>query len=219
MTSEKSLKSSGSSKSLSLTVEKGSKSEEAVLAELAYDPAVRSLPVAKDFNKGYLNGNDNLNESLGALMAQVNEVRSGNLECAEKTLVVQANTLDAIFNGLARRAAMSMGEHNNATETYLRLALKAQSQCRATLESLAAIKNPPVVYARQANVTTGPQQVNNGIQPSKPSCAKEIKSTPNKLSGDENELLQDTRTSTITSRIDSQMETVGKIDRAENDGG
>jgi hypothetical protein len=28
---------------------------------------------------------------------------------------------------------------------------------------LAAIKNPPVVIARQANVTTGPQQVNNVV--------------------------------------------------------
>jgi hypothetical protein len=43
------------------------------------------------------------------------------------------------------------------------MALRAQSQCRATLETLAAIKNPPIVYARQANVTTGPQQINNGV--------------------------------------------------------
>ena len=50
-----------------------------------------------------------------------------------------------------------MGEYLLATETYLRLALKAQSQCRATLETLAAIKNPPVIFAKQANVTTGPQ--------------------------------------------------------------
>ena len=51
-------------------------------------------------------------------------------------------------------------------ETNMRIALRAQSQCRATLETLAAIKNPPMVIAKQANVTTGPQQINNGIQPS-----------------------------------------------------
>ena len=43
----------------------------------------------------------------------------------------------------------------------MRLALKAQGQCRATLETLATIKNPPVVFARQANIAQGPQQVNN----------------------------------------------------------
>ena len=50
-------------------------------------------------------------------------------------------------------------------ETYMRMALKAQSQCRATLKTLANIKNPPVVFARQANIAQGPQQVNNGMMP------------------------------------------------------
>ena len=44
----------------------------------------------------------------------------------------------------------------------MRLALKAQAQCRATIETLAALKNPPIVIARQANISNGPQQVNNG---------------------------------------------------------
>ena len=56
---------------------------------------------------------------------------------------------------------MNMDEYIEATERYMRLALKAQGQCRATLETLAAIKNPPVVFARQANFANGPQQVNN----------------------------------------------------------
>lgn len=40
-------------------------------------------------------------------------------------------------------------------------ALRAQAQSRATLETLAAIKNPPAVFAGQANIAHGPQQVNN----------------------------------------------------------
>jgi hypothetical protein len=43
----------------------------------------------------------------------------------------------------------------------MRYGLRAQAQCRATLETLAAIKNPPTVFARQANIANGPQQVNN----------------------------------------------------------
>jgi len=46
------------------------------------------------------------------------------------------------------------------------MALKAQNQGRMTLETLATIKNPPVVFARQANINNGgQQQVNNGAQP------------------------------------------------------
>ena len=45
----------------------------------------------------------------------------------------------------------------------MRLALRAQGQCRATAETLAAIKNGPAVFARQANIAHGPQQVNNTL--------------------------------------------------------
>ncbi len=75
-------------------------------------------------------------------------------------LTAQAHTLDAIFNNLARRAINA--KYMNELEPYLKLALRAQSQCRATWEALATIKNPPVMgYVRQANVAHGPQQVNN----------------------------------------------------------
>jgi hypothetical protein len=43
----------------------------------------------------------------------------------------------------------------------MRLALKVQNQSRSTVETLAGLKSPPPLFARQANVTTGPQQINN----------------------------------------------------------
>ena len=44
----------------------------------------------------------------------------------------------------------------------MRLAFKAQSQCRATIETLALVKNPPAVaFVKQANIAAGHQQVNN----------------------------------------------------------
>jgi hypothetical protein len=46
----------------------------------------------------------------------------------------------------------------------MRLALRVQSQRRATLEALSVIKNPPhPTFVKQANIAHGPQQVvNNG---------------------------------------------------------
>jgi hypothetical protein len=73
-------------------------------------------------------------------------------------LTAQAHSLDAIFNKLAQRAALNMGEYMQACETYLKLALRAQSQCRATWETLSTIKNPPVMgYVKQANIAQGHQ--------------------------------------------------------------
>jgi len=76
--------------------------------------------------------------------------------------VAQAYTLDALFTNLVRRAQPNMDAgYLTAVETFMKLALRAQHQCRATLETLSAIKNPPVVFARQANIAQN-QQVNNG---------------------------------------------------------
>jgi hypothetical protein len=108
-----------------------------------------------------------------------------------------------------------MTEYLDALERYMRLALKAQSQCRATLETLAAIKNPPVIYARQANVTTGPQQVNNAI----PSRAREVDSNRNKLlEADHGERL-DTGPEGSSGRAYSELEAVGAVNRTDKPGG
>jgi hypothetical protein len=96
----------------------------------------------------------------------------------------------------------------------MRLALKAQSQSRATVETLAAIKNPPVVYARQANFAAGHQQVNNGVQAS---GAREIESPPTKLLEADHGERMDTGTTSAARGANQAMETVGALDGAAID--
>lgn len=155
-----------------------------------------------------------VNALIRELSAQVAAVNGGDLKRAEGVLTSQAHTLDELFNHLARRAHSNIaGGYLPAGEICLRLALKAQSQCRATWETLAQIKNPPVIYARQANVTTGPQQVNNGV--AAPSRVRESGIEPDKLSRSNNELLPDTRASALAIGIDQPLATVGEVERAE----
>lgn len=150
-----------------------------------------------------------------ALSDQCKAVHGGDLKRAEQMLITQAHTLDAIFGTLARTAALNMREYPEAFERYMRLALKAQGQARATLETLAAIKNPPIVFARQANVTTGPQQVNNGVS----TLAREIENQQSKLSGIGNELSSNTGTSALAGGANQALEAVGAVNRAEVKGG
>jgi hypothetical protein len=66
----------------------------------------------------------------------------------------------------------------------MRLALKAQSNCRATAEALAAIQNPTTVFAHQANVANAPQQINNGnIAATSAARAKKLDPEPKKIFG------------------------------------
>ena len=92
----------------------------------------------------------------------------------------------------------------------MKLALKAQSQCRTTLDSLASMKNP-AVHMRQTNIANN-QQVNNG---------PEIEKPPRKLDGTlDREKWMDggTTKEAIGANVeaDSSVETVGEIDGTEN---
>lgn len=148
---------------------------------------------------------------LATLRDQAAAVQRGDLAHAEAMLINQASALQSLFVRLSERAIDQV--HMPNLEGFMRMALRAQSQCRATLETLAAIKNPPIIYARQANVTTGQQQVNNGV--ALPSRAREIETEQTQLSGGTHELLPDARASGLASRVDSALETLGEIDRAE----
>lgn len=114
-----------------------------------------------NFSRGGI-GELSLNDCLTVLREKGDAVNRGDMRAHEAMLSAQGVALNAIFGEFARRAALNMGEHLGAMDTYARLAMKAQSQCRSTIETLAAMKNPPVVFARQANIANGPQQVNNG---------------------------------------------------------
>jgi hypothetical protein len=80
------------------------------------------------------------------------------------------------FATLAYRANKS--QYMDNLEQYMRLALKAQSQCRATFETLALLKNPPV-FARQANIAA--QQVVNNVTITQPSRAGNLETRQNEL--------------------------------------
>ena len=84
---------------------------------------------------------------------------AGDLAIASRLLASQAITLDAMFTELARRAALNMGEYINAAESYGRLAFKAQSNCRATLETLAKLHQPREQTVRHVHVNEGGQAI------------------------------------------------------------
>ncbi len=68
--------------------------------------------------------------------------RRGDRSFVSDALIGQASTLDALFCKSLRRAQLNLGTHSEAVDRYLRLALKAQSSCRATLEALARLHQP-----------------------------------------------------------------------------
>ena len=108
-----------------------------------------------------------LNELIEALEGSSGAIKRGDLDRLEETLVGHAAVLDAIFSQLVGLAITNLGHNVNTVEIFMKLALRAQNQCRATIESLVAMKQPPAEVIRQTNIAHGHQQVNNEITRSK----------------------------------------------------
>ncbi len=83
----------------------------------------------------------------------------GDLAMVSRMLSAQAISLDAMFTEFARCAALNMGEYFNASERYARLAMKAQTNCRTTLEALAKLHQPREQTVRHVHVNEGGQAI------------------------------------------------------------
>ena len=179
-------------------------------AKAALMPSLYASAVIEQYGNA-LFGKDNMDVNCldKALKESTEAIHHGDMKAVESMLYGQAVALQTMFTNLARRADCQQGRLDNI-ETLLKLAFKAQNQCRMTLETLSNVKNPPVVYARQANITSGPQQVNNGL-----THATEKTITQNELLEDNHTKRLDRRTQGQTGRLDTHMEAVA-VGRREN---
>ena len=135
-------------------------------------PHLMNANAARHFGKGSFGSDIDLFSFAAALVESANLIVSDDPQEMERVLISQSIVLNVMFGELSRRSAENLNggsEYRSAAESYFKMALKAQNQCRMTLETLGNIKNPPVVYAKQANIASGPQQVNNGPT----TCARE----------------------------------------------
>ncbi|NJC06854.1 hypothetical protein GGQ97_002647 [Sphingomonas kaistensis] len=151
------------------------------LARVVADSIFANSAVMSTYGKPTFGGEVDLGELYETLSRRALKVREGDLSSAENMLVAQAATLNLLFLDLTRRSSNNMGEYIDAAERYMRLALKAQAQCRATLEALAEIKKPPTVFTRQANIAAGHQQINNAAGTCACTRAEITEGSPNEL--------------------------------------
>jgi hypothetical protein len=182
------------------------------MAVLTMRPSVNAAAVTVEYT-GFL-GEQDIGAHVAALSEVMDSLESGDLSHCENMLLGQAHALQSIFVDLARRATKQ--EYLKQWEGYLRMALKAQNQCRMTLQTLAEIKNPrPVSFVKQANITSGPQQINNGSAATPPQAREKA--------GERNELLEnqhgnylDTGAQSTAGRADPHMEAVEVGHRAKH---
>lgn len=197
-----------------IVTEEIGKSRERKLTETQLSPTILNALTTQSFLKS-LAGEVDLTEAVEVMREKSDKILAGDLNELESTLTAQIVSLNAIFTNLARRSASK--DFLNQMETMMRLALKAQAQCARTAEILAAIKNPPIVYAKQANIAQGHQQINNGVT-SDAHTGKNKKLQNELLNEAGNETL-DTRGTAKTGGINQEVEAVGTLNRSEDTNG
>lgn len=189
-------------------------------------PHVTSATVVNAFNKSLKSDAELVDIAFG--IAETNmDYWDGEHRHCEAMLLSQACALEGMFTSLALMAERRIDKNIESAEKLMKMALKAQSQCRSTLETLFALKNPPVVFANQANITSGPQQVNNGgaydggatdetnVPPSrKRERAREIKLEKNELLEADNGKRMESGAKRKAVSADQNVEAVGKSNRS-----
>lgn len=186
------------------------KPEALAMAAMALRPCTNAAAVVHEYGKTF--GEQDMGALAEELAASIEQVQGGEMKRCEAMLMGQAHALQSIFMNFSRRALAQ--EYQKNLESFFRMAMKAQNQCRMTLETLANIKNPPVVFAKQANIANGPQQVNNGIPA--PAHAEKTLNQSNELLEVQHGQRLDTGATGKAAGADPTMATVGEINWPTN---
>jgi hypothetical protein len=189
---------------------KSEKHNQFTQAKMLNSASAMSAINSEAFSKGMFPDLD-ISELIGDLRTKIEKVQSGDMQAMEAMLVGQAQSLQTIFVSLARKA--SSQEYLKNYGMFMNLALKAQSQSRATIQALTELKYPKqATFVKQANISSGHQQVNNGSYQNSthaPAHAKETINQPNELlevsNGSQN---MDSGTAQTTITQDKAMATV-----------
>jgi len=171
--------------------------EEQSLARTMISPTLQSAATINE----YANSPEDLDlqSTMTCLEKQVEQVTDGNIDSIEQMLLLQACTTNVIANNLFRKAHYA--DVLVKFDSYMKYGLRAQSQSRATLETLANIKNPKA-YLTQTNIAHN-QQVNNEF------LAKN-RNRPNEVLERTDGDRLDGGTSQEAVRADSDLEAVGE---------
>lgn len=189
-------------------------------AQMALGPSVNAAAVIKPYQESVFGKDMDINVLIDGLRESCGKAKDGDLSTLEAMLIAQATALQSIFTSLARRAHVQ--QYQKHLEAFLGLALKAQAQSRATIQAVVELKYPrQVAFVKQANISHGPQQVNNGgNSPTNTRTyahAEENQTQQNKLLEDQSHgrTHLDTGTTAATSGSNPALEAVEAVHRAK----
>ena len=145
---------------------------------------------------------------VSELVEQNEAVFKGDLGRVEAMLLDQSHVLQTLFVFFTQK--MAQAEYMTNLETYSRIALKAQNQCRQTLATLVELKNPKkATFIKQQNTAVN-QQINQGenLKNSEYPANKILEEIPSER--------LDTRTPQAAIGVNQEVEAMGENHRTKD---
>lgn len=148
---------------LNITVEKDETNRQAICRKIT-GPFTRHAFVTGEACERLLTSFDagdkpGLTEFEWSIKERADKAASGDLGDVSALFMAQALSLDSIFTEYARIALVNVSSNLEASERYMRLAIKAQSNSRATLDALSKLHQPREQTVRHVHVNEGGQAV------------------------------------------------------------
>lgn len=131
------------------------------MARMTLAPGVRHAQIARFMSERVFGETftTSINDSTAILKEIMEAAESGDKAMSSQLLAAQAIALDSLFTELVRRSAANMGEYPDAADRYMRLALRAQSNTRTTIEALTKLHQPREQIVKHVHVNDGGKAV------------------------------------------------------------
>lgn len=187
-------------------------------ARAATKASLNAVLVVNAFQGNIMGKDVDIGEMVTTMQTTFKEVNDGDLSTLEAMLVGQATALQTMFTSLTMKAANQ--EYLKNYQSFMVLALKAQAQSRATISALVDLKYPKqaATFVKQANISNGHQQVNNGANPEQQAqahaSAGDFQTVPNKLLEANHGQRMDIGAQGAAGRANQRVEAVGAVHRA-----
>ena len=160
-------------------VKKLKQSESEHYAKVSLSPTTMSAVLTEAFTNKIF-PDTRIADVATILKDRITNIQDGDMKPIEAMLIAQAQALQTMFVSLGREE-VGKTQFNQYT-AFMNLALKAQSQSRATTQALIELKYPKqATFVKQANIANGHQQVNNATNTHTHAHARENTNQPNEL--------------------------------------
>lgn len=193
------------------------KDDDEIPAKIALYPERVAINAVKDYKFSSTNrAHISTPNLLAEILKEGKAIENGDLKQIERYLYSQAIALHSVFDRMLAQAGDT--DFTPHLELFMTLALKAQTQCRKTLATLAQLKSPDQTTFIKQNIQQQNNAVNQQINNNGTEATKKNQNPANELLEAPNEKQLDSREADSPIPINQKVAAMEPVNRPKDCG-